>query len=201
MCCPGNPYPADIQRLVPGREHLSDKELLVPQENIAGPMSPPVQPRPGSATARRSVEGTNSGNPPGSSNGPVNNPVSNIDALIEELAVRGFFIPPVNQQHFSHTFCSPRQMLVREAPPQVPPLLTFRSTVTPRLRGPGRASPCQPRPAGSSPAVSGGRGSSSSNNFSPLSRWSGPGGKPGAARRRNSTRARRRRRRMLAGPG
>ena len=26
----GNPYPADIQRLVPGREHLSDKELLVP---------------------------------------------------------------------------------------------------------------------------------------------------------------------------
>ena len=24
----GNPYPADIQRLVPGREHLSDSELL-----------------------------------------------------------------------------------------------------------------------------------------------------------------------------
>ena len=69
----GNPYPADIQRLVPGREHLSDKELLVPQENIAGPMSPPVQPRPASASARRSVDSNNV-------------PVSNIDALIEELA-------------------------------------------------------------------------------------------------------------------
>ena len=78
----GNPYPADIQRLVPGREHLSDKELLVPQENIAGPMSPPVQARPSSASARRSVDGNNP---------PANNPaapVSNIDALIEELAVR-----------------------------------------------------------------------------------------------------------------
>ena len=94
MFSPGNPYPADIQRLVPGREHLSDKELLVPQENIAGPMSPPVQARPSSASARRSVDGNSgnssnsSNNPPASSNGPVNNPVSNIDALIEELAVR-----------------------------------------------------------------------------------------------------------------
>ena len=24
----GNPYPSDIQRLVPGREHLAEKELL-----------------------------------------------------------------------------------------------------------------------------------------------------------------------------
>ena len=79
----GNPYPADIQRLVPGREHLSDKEALVPnlgEEEVAGfaPASP--APRPGPASPRRSTE-----SPSEPRSRPVA-PVSNIDALIEELA-------------------------------------------------------------------------------------------------------------------
>lgn len=86
----GNPYPADIQKLVPGREHLSDKELLVPNvsDNVAGPMSPPPRPRrPSSSAGRRSVDqpavaDSVSAAPPAAGEAPV----SNIDALIEELA-------------------------------------------------------------------------------------------------------------------
>eukprot|EP00092_Neocalanus_flemingeri_P004293 GFUD01004614.1.p1 GENE.GFUD01004614.1~~GFUD01004614.1.p1 ORF type:complete len:2283 (-),score=565.95 GFUD01004614.1:61-6909(-) len=76
----GNPYPADIQRLVPGREHLSDREALVPNDEPS-PLSPlpvvvPVVARPPSA-ARRSVDTAET---------PREQPVSNIDVLIAELA-------------------------------------------------------------------------------------------------------------------
>jgi len=72
----GNPYPADIQRLVPGREHLSDREALVPNDEPS-PLSPlPVIARPPSA-ARRSVDAVEP---------PREQPVSNIDVLIAELA-------------------------------------------------------------------------------------------------------------------
>ena len=73
----GNPYPADIQRLVPGREHLSDSELLVPHDLPAPSMSPrgaqriPESPRiieaPRLSTDNQEAR-------------------SNIDALIAELA-------------------------------------------------------------------------------------------------------------------
>merc|ERR1719319_9885 len=68
----GNPYPTYIQKLVPGREHLSDKEALVPnltdtETDGSRPRSPPQQERPPI--------------PP-----PPANVRSNIDDLIRELA-------------------------------------------------------------------------------------------------------------------
>ena len=68
----GNPYPADIQRLVPGREALSDKEALVPE-------------------VQQQQEGDGSGEEAAA---PVaaalpGLPTSNIDALIAELAGEG----------------------------------------------------------------------------------------------------------------
>jgi len=77
----GNPYPADIQRLVPGREHLSDREALIPNDEPS-PMSPlpvvpaPMVPRPPSV-ARRSVD---------TADPSRDQPASNIDVLIAQLA-------------------------------------------------------------------------------------------------------------------
>ncbi len=65
----GNPYPADIQRLVPGREHLSDQEALVP--NLIAAAAPTAGGSPSPSTGALASAGA---------------PASNIDQLIAELA-------------------------------------------------------------------------------------------------------------------
>ncbi len=65
----GNPYPADIQRLVPGREHLSDQEALVP--NLIAAAAPTADGSPSPSTGALASTGA---------------PASNIDQLIAELA-------------------------------------------------------------------------------------------------------------------
>ncbi len=65
----GNPYPADIQRLVPGREHLSDQEALVP--NLIAAAAAPTAGSPSPSTGALASAGA---------------PASNIDQLIAELA-------------------------------------------------------------------------------------------------------------------
>ncbi len=65
----GNPYPADIQRLVPGREHLSDQEALVP--NLIAAAAAPTAGSPSASTGALASTGA---------------PASNIDQLIAELA-------------------------------------------------------------------------------------------------------------------
>jgi hypothetical protein len=65
----GNPYPADIQRLVPGREHLSDQEALVP--NLIAAAAAPTAGSPSPSTGALASGGA---------------PASNIDQLIAELA-------------------------------------------------------------------------------------------------------------------
>jgi hypothetical protein len=66
----GNPYPADIQRLVPGREHLSDQEALVP--NLIAAAAPTADGSPSPSTGALASTG--------------GAPASNIDQLIAELA-------------------------------------------------------------------------------------------------------------------
>ena len=78
----GNPYPADIQRLVPGREHLSDQELLVPNFTEVESPSPNRRRRSSEAVQRQDR---------------VTTPASNIDQLIAELAAT----TPRGKFHFS----------------------------------------------------------------------------------------------------
>ncbi|XP_023331466.1 bromodomain and WD repeat-containing protein 3 isoform X10 [Eurytemora carolleeae] len=94
----GNPYPADIQRLVPGREHLSDQELLVPNLTEVESPSPNRRRRSSEAVQRQDR---------------VTTPASNIDQLIAELAattpregeldVSGDVLNPV----YEHSYASP----------------------------------------------------------------------------------------------
>ena len=89
----GNPYPADIQRMVPGREHLDDKEALVPEvaEQEARPL--PEQ--------RRSLDSVPQ---------PAPAPASNIDDLIAELAAGSSGIGPPLQAaepvHSEHSYAA-----------------------------------------------------------------------------------------------
>jgi len=92
----GNPYPADIQRLVPGRENLSDQECLVPNMPVTDHQPAVVNQRTTDQSAavridqpvvnhrRRSGEGVRA-EAASVVNGPVV-PASNIDQLIAELA-------------------------------------------------------------------------------------------------------------------
>ena len=88
----GNPYPADIQRMVPGREHLNDKEALVPEvaEQEARPL--PEQ--------RRSLDSAPQAAPA---------PASNIDDLIAELAAGAAGAPahpPEPAVHSEHSYAA-----------------------------------------------------------------------------------------------
>ena len=89
----GNPYPADIQRMVPGREHLDDKEALVPEvaEQEARPL--PEQ--------RRSLDSAPQAAPA---------PASNIDDLIAELAAGssgiGPPLPAAEPVHSEHSYAA-----------------------------------------------------------------------------------------------
>ena len=121
----GNPYPAGIQRLVPGREQLSDQEVLAPNLALAGPTSP-LPPVIAAASARRRsgdrrLSGLQQAEPRASGAGGVGLPASNIDQLIAELAASTTRPRPSTEETETASSPTPLSDLGGGAPPVADP--------------------------------------------------------------------------------